>query len=232
MKLHTEDLSNDSTPSWNIELAVEVDVLDVLSGYSVLGVLQGFTPGEVMVSLGKALSKQRDVVVRFNSFAFEGQTLYCQSRRTRYEAHITIDDVEETGLRRAPRFPVKLPAQLFPPYGGPVAITIVDISSDGLGIELPVTVEMGQALALASESVFVFAIVRHCRQVSDGVFRAGVEMQHLFEKSTDIPVEESRSGFLGRVWCRRPSKGRSSLSRIRYVSVRADGRAADGDISG
>lgn len=207
MELHTEDLAQDPVHVWNIELEVPVHVVDLLSGYSVPGVLQGFTPGEVMVSLEEALPEQRDVSVRFSSFVFEGQLLYCQSKQTLYEAHITIDDTEETGLRRAPRFPVKVGGQLFPSHGGPVDITIVDISSDGLGIESPVSLQIGQTLALASESVFVFAVVRHCRQVPGGGFRAGVEMQHLFENSGEIPPDEARSGILGRVWGRRSSKG-------------------------
>ena len=211
MELHTEDLPPDlprhSAPSWNVELGVHVQVVDLLSGYSVPGVLQAFTPGEVMVSLGEALPEQRDVSVRFNSFGFEGQILYCQPKKTGYEAHITIDDAEESGLRRAPRFPVRVRAQLFPAHGGPVDITIVDISSDGLGIESPVSLEIGQVLALASESVFVFAVVRHSHQLPGGMFRAGVEMQHLFEKPPEVPYDEARRGFLGRVWGRRSSQG-------------------------
>jgi hypothetical protein len=207
VELHTEDLAQDPVHVWTVELEVPVHVVDLLSGYSVPGVLQGFTPGEVMVSLGEALSEQRDVSVRFNSFVFEGRLLYCQSKQARYEAHITIDDTEETGLRRAPRFPVKVGAQLFPAHGVPVGITIVDISRDGLGIESPVSLQIGQTLALASESVFVLAVVRHCRQGPGGVFPAGVEMQHLFERSGEVLPDEARSGLLGRVWGRRSSKG-------------------------
>jgi hypothetical protein len=206
MELPLEDLPQDSSHIWNVELEVPVHVVDRLSGYTIPGVLQAFTPGEVMVSLRESLSEQRDVGVRLNSFSFEGQILCCLSKQTHYEAHITIDDVEEMGMRRAPRFPVKVPAQLFPAHGGPVDIIIVDISSEGLGIESPQSLQMGQTLALASESVFVFAIVRHCRKLSNGVFRAGVEMQHLFEKSAEVAAVEIRSGFLGRVWGRRSSK--------------------------
>ena len=184
--------------SWSFNL--NVNVVDFLSGYRVAGVLEAFTPGEVVVTFGEPLSEQRAVSVHISSFVFEGQILYCQLRGDRYEAHITIDDAGETGLRKAPRFPVKLPARLFPPHLSPVDITIVDLSSDGLGFESPLSLETGQSIAVASDSVFVFAIVRHCRPLSDGLFRAGVQIQHLFEKAVDVPVTLTGSRFLGTVW--------------------------------
>jgi hypothetical protein len=160
------------------------------------------------------VSEQRAVTVRFQSFLFGGETLYCRPKEGRYEAHITIDDAEESGLRRAPRFPVRFPAQMFPPHGAPVEITIVDISGDGLGIELPVPVEAGQPLAMVSGSVFVFAIVRHCRSVSEGVFRAGVEIQHLFERPAEEAFDQPRAGLLGKVFGKRLAALRSNRALV------------------
>jgi hypothetical protein len=92
-----------------------------------------------------------------------------------------------------------------------VDITIVDLSSDGLGFESPVSVETGQSIAVASDSVFVFAVVRHCRPLSDGLFRAGVQIQHLFEKAIDVPIHLTGRRFLGAVWGKRLSKVRPYL---------------------
>src|ERR1700744_4646200 len=124
----------------NQPLNLDVRVVDFLSSYTVRGVLEGFTPGEVTISTGEPVDEQRMVTVQLSSFSFEGHTLYCRPRGDRFEVHISVDDVEANGLRRAPRFPVKLSAELFLPLAEPVAVTIVDISSDGLGIELPVLV--------------------------------------------------------------------------------------------
>lgn len=188
------------------DLLLTVEVVDFLSGYRVPGVLQGFTAGEVTVSLREPLSEQREASVHLHSFAFEGQILYCRPKASGYEAHITIDDAEETGLRRTPRFPVKLPAQLFPPNASPVEIMIVDISSDGLGIELPILLERDKTIALASEAVFVFAVVRHCRKVHDGLFRAGVEMLHLLQRRAEAAAELPAKRFLGTAWGKRSLK--------------------------
>jgi hypothetical protein len=114
-------------------------------------------------------------------------------------------------MRRAPRFPVKLRAELFRAHAPPVGITIVDISRDGLGIELPMRLEAGQAIALATESVFVFAAVRHCRE-SGVLFRAGLAMLHLFEKRVVAPEDRGGSRFLGTTWGKRfHKKGAGAL---------------------
>jgi hypothetical protein len=176
-------------------LQLEVQVVDFLSGYTVAGILAGFTPGEVTLLLREPLSEQRDVSVHANGFEFQGRILYCRPKHSSYEAHITIDDTEETGLRRSPRFPLKLAARLFSPTAGPVDSTIVDISRDGMGIDVPVSLAKGQAIAIATGSVLIFAVVRHCRQLPEGLFRAGVEMHHLLEKASQVPA--ARPGFLG-----------------------------------
>ena len=187
-------------------LGLEIQVVDFLSNYTVRGLLEGFTPGEVAILLNEPISEQRMVTVHLNSFVFEGHTLYCRPRQDQFEAHISIDDIEVNGLRRAPRFPVRLPAQRFLSQTEPVAITIIDISSDGLGIELPVSVEVGQPIAVRSGSVFVFAIIRHCRQLCEGSFRAGAEMHHLFEKHLEPPKDSPRLNFLQKALGKRSAK--------------------------
>lgn len=94
----------------DIALSVPVMVVDVLSNYTVPGVLAGFTPGEVAIRVREALSEERIVAVQLKSFSFEGQVLYCQSSGAELEAHVSINDVDRTGLRKTPRFPVTVPA--------------------------------------------------------------------------------------------------------------------------
>jgi hypothetical protein len=193
--------------SLGCNLNLEVKVVDFLSGYTVHGTLECFTPGEVTILLNESMSEQRLVSVDMGSFVFEGHTLYCRPSQDQFEVHVSIDDIEANGLRRAPRFPVKLPANLFLSKTEPVAITIVDISSDGLGIELTVSVQPGQPIAVATESVMVFATVRHCRQLPEGTFRAGAEMHHLFQKSIESLKDNPRSNLLQRVLGQQFRKG-------------------------
>jgi hypothetical protein len=164
-------------------LQIDVRVVDVLSNYMVPGVLVGFTPGEVAILLNEPMSEQRTVAVHLNSFSFEGQILYCGPHAGQYEVHVSIDDIEGTGLRKAPRFPVTIPAELMRPNGDPVPITICDISRDGMGVESPLELEIGRPVAVATGPAFVFAVVRYCRPTPSGLFHAGMEMHHLFERT-------------------------------------------------
>lgn len=173
-------------PDGNLQLHVRI--IDVLSNYTVPGLIFGFTPGEVAILVDEPMSEERTVAVHLDSFSFEGQVLYCGPRDGRYETHISIDDTERTGIRRAPRFPVTVPAELMLSEGGPVAIVIRDISRDGMGLESPRALQPGQLVAISSAPAFIFAVVRHCQQESEGRFRAGVEMHHLFER-TECPPE-------------------------------------------
>jgi hypothetical protein len=179
---------------------IDVRLVDVLSNYAVSGVLVGFTPGEVAILVNERLSEERTVAVHLNSFSFEGQTLYCGPKEDHYEVHVSIDDIEGAGLRKSPRFPVTIPAELLRGDGGPVRITIRDISRDGMGIESPLALEYGQAIAVASGPAFVFAVVRYCRPMPGGMFRAGVEMHHLFERPPEPTIEPPTHGFLRGLW--------------------------------
>lgn len=187
-----------SSDQWALRL--EVQVVDFLSGYTIPGVLESFTPGEVTVLLNESVSEQRTVSVRLDSFVFEGETLYCGARAGGYEAHISISDAGQNGMRRSPRWPVNFPGQLFSAQASAVSITIVDISRDGLGVDVPVFLEQGQPIAISTGSVFVFAIVRHCRSAPHGLFRVGVEMHHLFEVPRQAAAEPAGEGLLRKVW--------------------------------
>jgi PilZ domain len=171
---------------------IHVSVVDVLSDYAVAGVLHGFMPGAVTVLVSEPLTEQRTVAVHLSTFVFEGEILYCGQHESQYEVHISIDDLEGSGRRKAPRFPVTIPAELLRPSGDPVAITIRDLSRDGMGIESPVPLIAGQPIAIVSGPAFIFAVVRHSRELPGGIFRAGVEMHHLFDRPRQQPLKPVR----------------------------------------
>jgi len=194
-------------------LQIHVRIVDLLSNYTVSGVLLGFTPGEVSILVDEPLSEQREVAVWMNAFSFEGQTLYCRPNEARYEAHISIDDIQGAGLRKTPRFPVMIPAQLLAPGGDPLVITIVDLSRDGMGIDSPIHLKAGQPIAIVAGPAFVFAIVRHCQQTPEGTFRAGLEMHHVFGTPAIKPPQPSDHGALLKRW------------KAKLFSIRVRGRS-------
>jgi len=72
---------------------------------------------------------------------------------------------------------------------------------------VPVQLESGQPSGVNTGSVFVFATLRHCRPAPQRVFRAGVEMHHLFEGPSKPAAEPVGTGILRKVWGKRFSQG-------------------------
>jgi PilZ domain len=232
------DAESVSASSIRSVFRIPVSVVDLLSNYTVSGVLLSFTPGEVAVSVNEPMSEQREVAVYLNSFSFEGHTLYCRPSETLYETHISIDDIQGAGLRKTPRFPVMIPAELLAAGCDPAAITILDLSRDGMGIQSPIPMNAGQPIAIVSGPAFVFAIVRHCQRMPDGLFHAGVEMHHLFEKPPHAPVESQQSSFPGKFFAkwktrllsaRAPSRN-GSRSQVRQLGGHSNGALVQGPL--
>ena len=226
MNLSASVQDEQSDSSWaDGNLQLEVRVIDLLSDYTVSGELVGFTPGEVAILVDESLSEQREVAVHFAEFSFEGQTLYCRPNGNRYEAHVSIDDIQGIGLRRTPRFPVMIPAKLLLPDVEPVAITIRDLSRDGMGILSPVLLKAGQPIAIVSGPAFVFAVVRHCQETTGGLFRAGVEMHHLFERPPQSESEQGQAAANGlfrktfRLFSRRAVNPSDPQDQLRQLGV-------------
>ena len=111
-----------TAPTWEIGLSA---------------VVQDFTPGEVILLLDDQIAAGTRVTVQLNNSSFVGDILFCSPSGSGYEAHVSFDDVDAIGLRRTPRFPVSIPARIFcSASDAPLEGMIVDVSGEGLGIEL------------------------------------------------------------------------------------------------
>lgn len=158
-------------------------------------VIHDFAQGEVILLLADPVSARTTVEVQVNTCSFQGDILYCQPKGSLWEAHISFDDVDASGLRRSPRFPVRIPARVF---GGasdiPVGATIVDISGDGLGIEMAEAVAVQTRVAVQSQESTALGQVRHCREFEPGRFRAGVQLHHIIRKDRELAQASAESG--------------------------------------
>ncbi len=150
-----------TAPTWEIGLSALV---------------QDFTPGEVILLLDDQIEPGTHITVQINDCSFAGDILFCAPRGSRYEAHVTFDDVDATGLRRTPRFPVSIPARVFSLMIDPLEGSIVDVSGEGL--------------------------VRHCRKLPSGVFRAGVQLHHIVGKDPDLEKASAESGWMNKLGAR------------------------------
>jgi hypothetical protein len=183
--------------SGDLGVGLEVRVKSPTWEVGVGAILQDFTPGEVILLLDDPITAKTHVAVQVNTCSFHGDILFCKPSGTRWEAHVSFDDVDSSGLRRSPRFPVRIPARLFPTgTSGPIDAMILDISGEGLGVE------MGSAVPSK-----VNVAVRHCREIGPGVFRAGIQMQHIMKRDGELVRAQAESGWMSRLGLGR-KKGR------------------------
>lgn len=166
-------------------------------------VVHDFTPGEVILLLDDQIAAGTHVTIELNKASFHGEILFCSPSGTRFEAHVSFDDVDETGLRRTPRFPVKLPARVFASSTDvPLDGTIVDVSGEGLGIELTVPIPKQTNIAVQSEENTALGVVRHCREIPGGLFRAGVQLHHIVKKDPELEKAAAESGWMNKLGVR------------------------------
>lgn len=177
-----------TAPTWEIGLSA---------------ILQDFTPGEVILLLDDKIASGTQVAVQLNSCCFAGEILFCEPSGSRWEAHVSVDDVDAMGLRRTPRFPVTIPARAFSSATAvPLEGRIIDVSGEGLGIELPVALPMQCTIAVQSGETTALGVVRHSREISSGLFRTGVQLHHILRKDAELEKASAESSWMNKLGVR------------------------------
>lgn len=184
-------------------LQLEARVTSPLWEIGLSALVHDFTPGEVILLLDDKITAGTHVSVQVNTCSFDGQILFCSPAGSRWEAHISFDDVDATGLRRTPRFPVRIPARVYSSTSDvPIESMIVDVSGEGLGIELPTAVPKQTNIAVQSEETTALGVVRHCRELSSGIFRAGIQLHHIIRKDPDLEKASAEAGWINKLSAR------------------------------
>jgi hypothetical protein len=196
----TED-SSTNPPMRGLQMQARVTAHTWEIGLS--AVIHDFTPGEVILLLDDQIASSTHVTIQMNTSSFDGVVLFCSPSGSRWEAHVSFDDVDSTGLRRTPRFPVSIPARIFSSASDvPLEGRIVDISGEGLGIELAAGLPMQSNIAVQSEENTALGVVRHCRELSSGGFRVGVQLHHIVRKDPELEKASAESGWMNKLGAR------------------------------
>jgi len=187
-----------SRPARGLNLAAHV--MAPSWGLGIAGLVADFTPGEATLILEDLVAEGTPVTVQFNAFNFDGEILFCRPRGSRYEVHVSINDVDGMGRRRTPRFPVSIPARVFA-CGLEAALQtkIVDLSEEGLGLEVPSELAIDEIIAVESETNTAFGVVRHCRETSPGLFRVGIQLHHVMRREPVPEKSRKESGLMSKV---------------------------------
>jgi len=192
----TEDQAN--LPGRGLQL--EARVTSPTWGIGLPATVYDFAPGEVVLMMDDFVNAGTPVTIQVNTWSFNGEILYCKRSGTRNEAHVSFDDAEASGLRRTPRFPVSLPARIFTAASDlPLEGRVVDISGEGLGIELSVALPVQSNIAIQTEENIALGEVRHCRRLPSGLFRAGAQLHHIIKKDPGLVKAAEETGWMGKL---------------------------------
>ncbi len=184
-------------------LQLEARVTSTTWEIGLAAVVQDFTPGEVILILDDKIASGTHVTIQMNTCAFDGVILFCEPSGARWETHVSFDDVDSTGLRRTPRFPVSIPARVFSSATeGPLEGRIFDVSGEGLGMELPAAIPKQTNIAVQTEENTALGVVRHCRELSSGLFRLGIQLLHIVRKDADLEKASAESGWMNKLGVR------------------------------
>jgi hypothetical protein len=201
--LHPASTSSEILSENSLGLRLEARVTAATWEIGVAAILQDFAPGEVILLLDEQIATGARVTIQVSAYSFDGEVMFCKPRSSRWEAHVSFDDVDRIGLRMTPRFPVRIPAQVFASVSGsPTQATILDISRDGLGIELAAPLPLDASVAVQSEENIALGEVRHCRALPSGQFRAGVRLYHVLEKDPELAKAPAESSWMSRLGVR------------------------------
>jgi hypothetical protein len=132
------------------------------------------------------------VEIQLRGDVIHGEVLYCRPERDGYSIGMNLSGLRT--VRRELRLPVDFPALLrMPGSDSPIKIRIVDMSSSGLGLALPMEIEAGTGVAIEFSRGTVFGEIRHCVAAS-GYFRAGVAAEEFIAR--DNPPSSQPHGGL------------------------------------
>ena len=79
---------------------------------------------------------------------------------------------------------------------------ILDVSGEGLGMDLPEPVPVHSNIAVQSAESMALGEVRHCRELSSGRFRVGVSFHHIMGKDPEDKRVLSQSGWMSKLGVR------------------------------
>jgi hypothetical protein len=182
-------LENNFGPTCGLEsfMNLAIRVTRFSTNVSFMGTIHDFTPGEVSLLLAEFVPVGTSAAVTFKEATFEGEILYCEPKDGQYQTNVRFQDSAESGLRRTPRFTVKLSGEVFARNSGdPVPAIITDISGNGLGVDVSLSLAAGEPIVVSSEMNIAFGVVRYCRERSEDVFHVGVELHHVVERTPDL----------------------------------------------
>jgi PilZ domain len=187
-----DDEREDDFQNVRTSLGSGVDVLIKTSSFDLVGVIQDVQTHALSIAVHRPLLKGSTVLIEFGAETRQGEIVSCRRNGNVYQACIVVANTSESDRRTAERFPLTQEVKISSDTReSQLDGEIVDLSAHGIGLEIPTPLEPKEVVTVESVSNVAFGIVRHCRQLDDGRFHAGVEVFHVMPKER---VQEADHG--------------------------------------
>jgi len=159
-----------------------IAVLITTSRARVAGIIHDIQPHGLSIHVKQPLA-EGSVSVEFGAVARYAEIVSCQPKAGKYELTVVLANINKRDLRGTERYPLTQEVQVqAASLDSPLAATVVDLSMDGVGLELVAPLESGEIITMEGDSSVGFGIVRHCTPLVDGRFQVGAEIFHVMPK--------------------------------------------------
>jgi hypothetical protein len=135
------------------------------------------------------------VQVLFRGELVNGEVIYCRNEGEGFSVGVNLSSFGT--VRREMRYPVDLPAVLrLPESEEPFKVRIIDTSDSGLGMHVPVEINIGTTVAVEFARGTIVGEIRNCVPLKS-YFRAGlaveefIRSEHASKNSSSRPVAGS-----------------------------------------
>ena len=167
-----------------------VGVLIKTSNLKLVAVIQEIKTRGLSIAIEQPLKVGSSVSVEFGSECRNGEIISCRRTGSTYETCVVMENRNAADRRVDERFPVTQEVRILADsVGSKTNALVVDLSSQGMGFEIPIPLKLKETVAIETASNEAFGIVRHCQELPGGNYYAGVEIFHVMPKE---PVESSR----------------------------------------
>jgi hypothetical protein len=165
-----------------------------------VGVIHDVQPHELSILVKQPLAEGSAVSIEFGAVTCDAEVVSCCANGGRYEAGIVMANRKEFDLRAAERFPVTQAVRISAgSLDSEMDAEVVDLSTHGVGLELPAPLEPQESVTLETALDLAFGTVRYCRRLPDGRFHAGVQVFHIMPKEIETCERRSEPSRLRRL---------------------------------
>jgi len=159
-----------------------ITVLITTSRARVAGIIHAIQPHALSILVKQPLA-EGSVSVEFGAVARYAEIVSCQPKAGKYELSVVLANIRKRDLRGTERYPLTQEVQVqAASLDSPLSATVVDLSMQGVGLELIAPLRPGEVITIESDSGVGFGIVRHCTPLVDGRFQVGAEVFHTMPK--------------------------------------------------